>query len=128
MVATKLKRFDIPFDMIVSRRVKFRGFGLDERVYYGLWRDERGRPRRIELCRLGSHFTLDGALSAAGEGMARHPAGTRAYRWFADWAARLKATERALVRCEDRYWARVRGHCAGLPEHGAADPLPVAAE
>ncbi len=33
---SKLARFDIPFDMIVSRRRKLRGFGLDERRYYGL--------------------------------------------------------------------------------------------
>ena len=104
--------------MVVSRRRKLRGLGLDERVLVGLWTDERGRRRRTDLVRLGTCFSLDSALVAAEAGMARHPEGTRSHRWFRDWQARLRATERAALAAETRYREWVRAHCAGLPAHG----------
>ena len=74
-----------------------------------------------------ARVTLDGAL-AAGEGMARHPAGTREHRWFADWAAHLKATEWAMVRCEDRYRRRVAELSGGVPVYDGGDAVAIAAE
>jgi hypothetical protein len=60
--------------------------------------------------------------------MARHPAGTREHRWFADWAARLKATEWAMVRCEDRYRRRVAELSGGVPVYDGGDAVAIPAE
>ena len=109
-------RFAREYDMIVTRRRKLLGFGgLDELVLIGLWNDAAGRRRRTELVRLGTASSIDTALKLAEAGMGRHPAGTRQHRRYAEWHARLKRAEWAMVRCEARYRALVRELAGDVP-------------
>ena len=124
--AGKADRFAREYDMIVTRRCKLLGFGgLDELILVGLWDDARGRRRRTELVRLGTASSVDTALKLAEAGMTLHPEGTRRHRRYAEWRARLKRAEWAMVRAEARYRALVRGLAGDVPVYA---PERVAAE
>ncbi len=124
--AGKADRFAREYDMIVTRRRKLLGFGgLDELILVGLWDDARGRRRRTELVRLGTASSVDTALRLAEAGMTLHPEGTRQHRRYAEWHARLKRAEWAMVRCEARYRALVRELAGDVPVYA---PERVAAE
>jgi hypothetical protein len=124
--AGKADRFAREYDMIVTRRRRLLGFGgLDELILIGLWTDADGRRRRTELVRLGTASGVDTALKLAEAGMKLHPEGTRRHRRYAEWRARLKRAEWAMVRCEARYRALVRALAGDVPVYA---PEPVVAE